>query len=96
MEEDYQRALEPSFTYGCRCCVFKRNIWGDQLEGQDCMPDSPDLLSPKCFTGLRCSPILASFEGAAAKDHRREVAEEFGRGATLGHSNEHQIFFLWS
>ena len=36
MEEDYQRALEPSFTYVYGCCVLKHNFCGDQLEVSDC------------------------------------------------------------
>ena len=29
MEEDYQKALELIFAYGCGCCMFKHNICGD-------------------------------------------------------------------
>ena len=54
MEEDDHRALELSFTYGYGGCVFKHNIYGDQLEIPDCMPDSPNFLSPECFVSLRC------------------------------------------
>ena len=52
MEEDCQRALEPSFTYGCGCNVFKHNICGDQLEVLDRTPDSPNFLSPECIEGF--------------------------------------------
>ena len=72
--------------------MFKHNIYGDQLEGQDCMPDSPNLLSPECFTGLWCPPVLASFEDTGAEEHRREVAKESGRGVTLGDLNEYSLF----
>ena len=53
MEEDCQRALELSFTYDCGCYVFKHNIYGDQLEVSDCMPDSPNFICPECLTRLR-------------------------------------------
>ena len=52
MEEDCQRALEPSFIYGYGCCVFKHNIYGDHLEVPDCTPDFPNFLSPECVIGL--------------------------------------------
>ena len=42
MEEDYQKALELIFAYGYKCCMFKHNIYGDQPEGPDGMPDSSD------------------------------------------------------
>ena len=62
MEEDYQRDLEPSFTNGYGCCVFKHEIYGgpdcmpngDQPEVSNCMPDSPNFLSLECFASLRC------------------------------------------
>ena len=52
MKEDYQRALELPFTYGYGCCVFKRDIHGDQPEVPDCMSGSPNFLSPKWFASL--------------------------------------------
>ena len=94
MEEDYQRALELSFTYGYGRCVLKHNICEDQLEIPDCTPDSPNFLSPEFFASLRCPPILASYEDAAAGVHRREVAEESSRGATLGDLNGHPLSFF--
>ena len=87
MEEDYQRALESSFTYGYGCCVFKHDICGDQLEVLDCMPDSQNFLSPECFASLRCPPISTFFEDAAVGVHCREVAEEPERGAPVGDLN---------
>ena len=42
MEGDYQKALELIFAYGYRCCMFKHNIYGDQLEVPNDMPDSSD------------------------------------------------------
>ena len=92
MEEDYQRALELSFTYGYGFCVFKHNIYGDQLEILDCMPDSPNFLSPECFVSLRCPPVSTSSEDAAAKVHCREVAEELRRGVPLGDLNGTSTF----
>ena len=76
MEEDCQRDLEPSFTYGCGCCVLKNNICGDQLEVPDYMPDSPNFLSLECFASLRGPSVLASSEDTTAKVHRREVVEK--------------------
>ena len=47
MEEDYQKALEVIFSYGSECCYFKHNIYGDQTEVPDSMPNSLDLLLPE-------------------------------------------------
>ena len=69
MEEDYQRALELSFTYGYGRCVFKHDIYGDQLEVPDCTPDSPNFLSPKCFASLRC-PLVSAFSEAEVAAQR--------------------------
>ena len=95
MEEDYQRALELSFTCGYGRCVFKHDIGGDQLEVLDYTPESPNFLSLECFASLRCPPILASFEDTDAGVHRREVAEESGRGAPLGGLNGHPLFHFF-
>ena len=92
MGEDYQRALEISFTYGYGCCVFKHDIRGDQPEVPDCMPDSLAFLSPKCFASLGSPPVSASFEEVTAGVHRRKVVEEPGRGALLGDLNGTSIF----
>ena len=54
MEKDSQMALESFFPYGC---VFKHNIFGNQFEVLDCMPNSPNFLSLECFAGLQCSPV---------------------------------------
>ena len=89
MKEDRQRALEPSFTYVCECCVFKHNICVDQVEVPDYTLDSPNFLSLECVAGLRCPPVRVSFEEAVVGEHRREVAKESGRGAPLGDLNEH-------
>ena len=94
MDKDCQRALEPSFTYGYGCCVFKHNIYRDQLEVLDCMPDSPNFHSPECLASLRCPPVSASSEDAAIEVHYREVVEESGRGAPLGDLNEHPHFLF--
>ena len=87
-----------SFTYGYGCCVFKHNIYGDQPEVLDCMPDSLDFLSLECFASLGCPPVPASFEGVVVGVHRREVAEEEpGRGApSWGFKwNIHFFFFFF-
>ena len=59
------------------------------------MPNSLNFLSPKRLASLRCPLILASSEDAAPRVHRREVAEESGRGAPLGDLNEHPLFLLF-
>ena len=63
MEEDYRRALEPSFTYGCGRCAFKHNISGDQLEVLDYIPNSPNFLSLECLASRagNLSPTLFYF-----------------------------------
>ena len=58
------------------------------------MPDSLNFLSPKCLASFRCPIVLAFSEDAAAGVHRREVAEESGRGAPLGDLKEHPLFLL--
>ena len=87
MKEDCQRALEPSFTYGYGCCVFKQNVYGDQLEVLDCTLDSLNFLSLECVADLRCPPIWVSRD-AVDGEHRREVAES-SRGSPFGDLNEH-------
>ena len=66
MEEDYQKALEPIFAYGYRCCMFKHNICGDQLEVPDGMPDSFDPLSPEFFMNPRCPLVPETIEATTA------------------------------
>ena len=68
-------------------CV-QHNICGDQPEVSDCMPDSSGFLSLEFFTGLRCPFVPESFEDAAAEVYYGELAEEPGRGAPPGNSNE--------
>ena len=91
MEKDCQMVVEPSFTYGYGCCVFKHNICGYQLEVPDCTLDSPNFLFPECIAGLLCPPVWVSSGDAAPKEQRGEVAKESGRGAPppLGDLNEH-------
>ena len=60
MEEDYQRALQMSFSYGYGCYAFKHDIFGDQPEVPDCTPNSPKFLSLECFTSIRC-PLVSAF-----------------------------------
>ena len=66
--------LEPSFTCGYGCFVFKHDICGDQSEVPDCMFEFPNFLSLKCFASLRCPLVLASSEDATVGVHHREVA----------------------
>ena len=57
MEEDYQKAMELIFAYGYRCCVFKHNIYEDQPEVIDGIPDSSYpvplefFMNPSCPSG---------------------------------------------
>ena len=91
MEEDCQRDLEPSFTYGYECCVFKHNIRGDQLEVLNCTLDSPNFIFLECVVGLLCPLVWVFYGDATTGEHRREVAEESGRGAPLRDLNEHPL-----
>ena len=72
--------------------MFKHNICGDQLEVLDCMPDSLNFLSLECFASLRCSPVSASSEDAAAGVRRREVVEEPRSGSLLRDLNGTSTF----
>ena len=54
MEEDYQKALKPIFSYGYGCCVFKHNICGDQPKVPDGMHDSFDPFQREFFEKPRC------------------------------------------
>ena len=67
MEEDYQKALELIFTNGYGCCVFKHNIYGDQPEVLDGMPDSFDPLPLDFFTNSRCPLARAPTEVIATE-----------------------------
>ena len=60
MEEDYQKALKLIFTYGYRCWMFKHNIYGDQPEVPEGIPDSSDPLPQKFFVNPKCSLVLAT------------------------------------
>ena len=62
MEKDYQKALELIFAYGYRCCVFKHNFYGDELEVSDGMLDSSDLLPQEFFANPRCPLALTATE----------------------------------
>ena len=42
IKEDYQKALELIFRYGC--CMFKHNVYGDQPKVPDNIPDSSRVL----------------------------------------------------
>ena len=60
MEEDYQKALEVIFAYGYECCAFKHNIYGDQLEVLDGMPDSVNSLPVEFFYQPKVPPSPSS------------------------------------
>ena len=81
MGEDYQKALELFFAYGCGCCVFKYNICEGQPKVPDGMPDSSNPLPPEFFASPRCPPIPVSSEVAVVEVHYREAAEEPKRSA---------------
>ena len=72
IEEDYQKALEMIFAYGYGCYVFKHNIYGNQPEVPDGMPDS----SPEFFLNPRCPSALSSTEVTTARVNRSEAAKE--------------------
>ena len=63
--------------------MFKQDICGDQPEVPDGMPNSYNFLLPECFASPRCPPVPASSEDVAVRVHRREVAEEPERGASV-------------
>ena len=69
--------------------MFKHNICGDPLEVPDYTLDSQIFFSPECVVGLRCPLVWASSKDAVVWEHRREAAEESGRGVPLRDLNEH-------
>ena len=92
MEEDYQRALEPIFVYGYRCCVFKHSLCSGLPGIPDGMLDSAHPLPTKFFVNPRCPLAPTTFEakaievdiGEAVKDLVQDVvAEEHGRLLSL-------------
>ena len=79
MEKDYKTALELFFTYGYECCVFKHNIYGDQPEVLDGMPDSVSPIPLGFFASPRCPPVRSSSAVVAAEVQHRD--EEPARSA---------------
>ena len=71
------------FLHGCKCCVLKQNTCGNPLEVTDCTLDSPNVLYPKCFAGLRCPLVLDSSKDAIFRERHREMVEESGKGVPL-------------
>ena len=67
MVKDYQGFLELIFAYGYGCCVFKKNICGDQPDILDGMPDSANPLPLDFFINLRCPLALATIEAKDAE-----------------------------
>ena len=84
IEEDYQKALELIFAYGDRCCVFKHNICGEQLEVSDGMPDSSNPLPLEFFANLKCSSTLVATEVMAAEVDQSEATKEPEKSASPG------------
>ena len=84
MEEDYHKALEVIFAYGYKCCAFKHNIYADQPEVLDGVPESSDPLPPKFFVSPRCPPVPAATKDTAVKAHPSEVAKEPKENAFVG------------
>ena len=76
MEEDYQKALKLIFAYGYECCAFKHNIYGDQLEVPDGMPDSSDPLPLEFFVNPRRPLAPTTTEAIIAEVDQSEVAKE--------------------
>ena len=84
MEENYQKALELIFAYGYKCCMFKHNIYGDQPEVVDGMPDSSESLPPVFSMNPRCPSAPIATKATAIEVDQREVAgraEELERSA---------------
>ena len=98
MEEDYQKALELIFAYSYRCCMFKHNICGDQLEVPNGMPDSSDPLPLKFFVSPKCPQFQQPLR---PQQPRRIKAKQQGgqrnsRGVvSLGILLEHLKFFFF-
>ena len=83
MEEDYRKALELIFAYGYKFCMFKHNIYGDQLEILDGMLDSSFLLPVEFFVNPRCPLVPAAIEATTTKV---ELSEATGRAEELERS----------
>ena len=62
--------------------MFKHNIYGDQLEVPDGMPDSFDPLSPEFFANPRCPPTLATTEVTTAKVDQSKATKELEKSAS--------------
>ena len=71
MVKDCQGSLELIFAYGYGCCAFKNNIYGDQPEIPDGMPNSTNPLPPKKFVNLRCPPSPSSLRGQRRRSRSR-------------------------
>ena len=70
MEEEYHKAMEVVFYYSYGCCVFKHNIYGDQKEVPDGMPDSTDPLFPEFFLSPRCPSVQVVTEDTIVDPRR--------------------------
>ena len=67
MEEEYQKSLEPIFACGYGCYVFKHNIYGDQPEVPDGMPNSSSPLPLEFFMDPRCPLTLTPTKATTTK-----------------------------
>ena len=64
------------FVYGYECCAFKHNIYGDQPEVLDGMPDSSDPLPPNFFLDPWCSSALVTTEAIAVEAEQSDTTEK--------------------
>ena len=64
------------FTYDNGCCAFKHNIYGDQPEVSDGMPDSTNPLPMEFFVNLRCPLVLVVTEATTSRADLIETAKE--------------------
>ena len=87
IEEDYHKALELIFAYGCGCCVFKHNIYGDQLEVSDGMPNSFNQLPSEFFANPKCPLAPTTTEVMETKVEQSKVTKEPAEGASTGNHN---------
>ena len=92
LAEDYYGSLDLIFAYDYGCCVFKNNIYGDQPNILDGMPDSSNPLPLEFFDNPRCIPVLAADKAINAEvSQGRAVRDSEGRGGGGGGGGPFQI-----
>ena len=64
--------------------MFKHNIYGDQPEVPDGMPDSSNPLPPEFFVNPRCPPIPTATKATIVEVDQSEVVDELGRSPPVG------------